>query len=86
MRGRKTDSEFVAEYIAKSIAEGKFNSYEIVLAAKAELADIDAKIKEVEELRKKRSKIQDVIFSFEKPTKNLEKDYKILNDISRKSR
>ena len=70
MRGKKSDPDFVVNFIEDCCKKGKTSSYEIIDEAKKQIKDIDDKIKEVEYLRKVRSKIHDVIFSFEKEIKN----------------
>jgi hypothetical protein len=67
MRGKKTDPEFVSQFLAQCISRGLIAPEEMVKAAKSELQVIDDKIKEVEQLKLKRSKLLDVIRTFEKP-------------------
>lgn len=60
MRGRKIDLEFVSKYIVNCVNNGTTNSDDIRYLALSEINDIDKKIKEVEDLKKMRSKLFDV--------------------------
>jgi hypothetical protein len=70
MKGKKVDTEFVNDFISNCLLKNKTSSEEIVLAAKEQIDNIDLKIKEAEHLKKIRSKILDVIYTFEKQEKN----------------
>jgi hypothetical protein len=64
MKGKKVDNSFVSEYISESCANGKCTPDEIVKSALAKVCEIDEKIIEVENLKKLRSKLKDVIIVF----------------------
>lgn len=70
MRGKKTDSNFVGSFITECVTHGKTTQDEIVSEAKSRINAIDDKIKEVENLKTIRSKLVDVIITFEKPAKS----------------
>jgi hypothetical protein len=85
MRGKKIDAEFVSNFIINCALSGKSSSTEIIASAKAHIEDIDRKIKAVEELKITRSKLLDVILSFDKVEKakpsNLDKQVISFYDI-----
>jgi len=66
MRGRKIDSEFLSQFITECISNNKTSTDQIIDCARTQIESIDQKIKEVERLRLKRSKLLDVILTFEK--------------------
>lgn len=66
MRGKKRDSEFLSDFIVQCVNSGKNSPEDIVMAAKERINQIDSKIQEVERLKATRSKLLDVIESFEK--------------------
>lgn len=66
MRGRKLDSDFMSEYIYKCAISGPISLEEVCNIARQELKSIDAKILEVEGLKSKRTKINDMIYAIEK--------------------
>jgi hypothetical protein len=66
MRGKKSDPEFISNFIAKCTQKGILTPEEIVKAAKIEIQVIDDKIKEAEALKLRRSKLLDVVFAFDK--------------------
>jgi hypothetical protein len=74
MKGKKVDSVFISEFISKCIQMNKTSSSDIVNIALQEVDDIDRKIKEVELLKIKRCKLQDVITSLRRDTKKINKD------------
>ena len=78
MRGKKVDTEFLSGFITKCIVRSKTTQEEIVEAAKNEIAAIDAKIIEVEKLKVIRSKLLDVVSTFEKPTISRREEAKVL--------
>lgn len=70
MKGKKSDNEFVSNFIVRSIREGFDTQDKIVSYAKVLLQDLDEEIKKIEEKKAMRSKLLDVIASFEKPIKS----------------
>lgn len=69
MKGKKVDTEFVSNFITQSIRDGFDSPDQIVSHAKVILNQIDEELKKIEEKRAMRSKLLDVISSFEKPVK-----------------
>lgn len=81
MKGKKIDSLFVNKYIEDCLSQNIFTAEDIVNSAAKKISDIDQKIKEVENLKKIRPKLLDVISTFNeknKKTTNNEIDYKLL--------
>jgi hypothetical protein len=79
MRGRKIDTEFLTQFITECVEINKQTPEEIVNEAKSRVLEIDEQIKKVEELKKYRSKLSDVLIYFSsKDNKNNEKDKYIL--------
>jgi hypothetical protein len=78
MRGKKVDTEFLSGFISKCVSQNKTAQEEIVQAAKNEIATIDAKIIEVEKLRVIRSKLLDVVSTFEKTNVSRKEEAKVL--------
>lgn len=66
MKGKKIDTDFVAEFIGNCAALGKNLPEDICNEAKIKIENIDLKIKEVEDLKKMRSKLNDVIITLGK--------------------
>lgn len=79
MRGKKIDTEFVAEYISTCAQQGKTSPEDIVTQAELEVQIIDNKIKEVESLKKIRSKLIDVIFSLNNKNEDKSSEITILD-------
>lgn len=86
MRGKKVDNEFLTEFISACAINNKCSPQEIVLEAEKEISDLEYKIKELEKLKLRRSKLLDVITTFnydKKQTKPYEVDnlryFKITN-------
>lgn len=69
MRGKKTDSEFLSEFISSCLEEGLETPQEIVARAKNIINEIDEEIKKLEKRKLMRSKLLDVVFTFDKPVK-----------------
>lgn len=82
MKGKKIDSLFLSEFISKCIKNGFSCSEEILNEAKQEINSIDFKIKEVENLKKIRSKLLDVISTFDKSKKDNSSEKKILDFLN----
>jgi hypothetical protein len=66
MKGIKIDNEFVSTFIEACVKAGNATPSQIILEARSQLNLIDEKIKEVEILKKNRSKILGVISTLEK--------------------
>jgi len=78
MKGKKTDPEFVASFIQESVLAGAQTPDEIVARAKKMIIDIDEEIKAIELNKKKRTKLLDVIASFEIVKKDRVEEAKLL--------
>jgi hypothetical protein len=79
MRGKKSDPTFVAEFITESIQQGIETPDDIVKNAKKKLEQIDNEIRAIEGKKILRSKLLDVILTFEKQAKNVSEDAKLLS-------
>lgn len=79
MRGKKTDPAFIAEFISEAVQHGMETTDEIVQDAKKKIAQIDQEIVAMEAKKILRSKLLDVIASFEKTTTNKLEESKILS-------
>jgi hypothetical protein len=72
MRGKKSDPQFVSQFISQCIQDGFTTPEAMVQAARMNIQYIDDKIKEVERLKITRSKLLDVIATFDQPEVKLE--------------
>lgn len=79
MRGKKSDREFVAEFISEAIQKGIETPDEIVREAKKQIEQIEEEIKAVEAKKILRSKLLDVILTFEKQAKETSQDARMLS-------
>lgn len=66
MRGKKSDPEFVSQFISKCLQQGVVTTEEMVKQARQDIQEIDNKIIEVEKLKAVRSKLLDVILTLDK--------------------
>lgn len=78
LKGKKIDSEFVTSYIEKCVNNNVYSADEMLRLAKLEISNIDSKILEAENLKKTRSKLLDVVLTFENKKSNKLEDIKIL--------
>jgi hypothetical protein len=69
MRGRKTDSVFISDFITDCVKAGHDTAEAIVQRAKQSITSIDDEILQVEKLKVTRAKLLDVIATFEKASK-----------------
>jgi hypothetical protein len=69
MKGKKNDPEFLSLFINQCVQQEYLTPEEMVKAAQQEIAQIDQKILEVERMKIRRSKLIDVITTFQKPNK-----------------
>lgn len=79
MRGKKSDQVFVAEFIQRCAVSGIETPNAIVEYAKLLIKGIDDDIREIEKKKITRSKLLDVILTFEKQTKSTSEDAKFLS-------
>ena len=78
MRGKKTDPAFVSGFIQECVQSGFETPEQITKYAKHLINQIDADIQEIEKKKIKRSKLLDVISSFEESKKDKSEDAKLL--------
>src|SRR5260221_14283399 len=78
MRGKKSDQAFVAEFIAEAVQHGIETPEEIIRDAKKKIEQIDLEIKAIEAKKILRSKLIDVIATFEKQVKSTSSDAGLL--------
>jgi hypothetical protein len=69
MKGKKTDPEFVSTFIQQCVDDDCVTPKDMIGLAQFEIADIDAKLLEVERLKIRRSKLLDVIATLQKADK-----------------
>jgi hypothetical protein len=79
MRGKKIDSEFISEFISNCVTTGIDTPEKISSHAKKIINDIDEEIKKIEKQKVYRSKLLDVLSTFDKPIKNKPEEIKILS-------
>jgi secreted Zn-dependent insulinase-like peptidase len=78
MRGKKADPVFISQFIQESVQSGMDTPDQIVQRAKDMINQIDEEIRAVEIKKATRSKLIDVIASFEKQTKDKSQEAKLL--------
>lgn len=78
MKGKKTDTNFVANFVVSCVQKGKGTTEEICQEARNQIQLIDDKIKEINNLKLQRAKLQDVLSSFDDLKKDNLKDKLIL--------
>lgn len=64
MRGHKKNHNFIIDYIKSCFKQNKLTAHDICLSAKNRIDFIDEKIKEVEELKKEKKLLVDVLDHF----------------------
>ncbi len=74
MKGKKIDSDFLSLFIEECVNNSKSSTEEIVNEARSRISEIDKKIVEVERLKTVRSKLLDVITTFEPKVKQSKSD------------
>jgi hypothetical protein len=80
MKGKRVDTEFITQFIEECIRQKYLTPEEIVVQAQSEINQIDHKILEVEQLKNRRSKLLDIISTFQKPVKiSKDQDLKIIS-------
>lgn len=67
MRGKKSDPEFVSQFMSQCLREGAITTQEMVQLARQQIRKIDAQIIEVEKSKIIRSKLLDVVITLDKP-------------------
>jgi hypothetical protein len=66
MRGKKIDSDFFKSFISECVEKNKSSNEDILLEAKNKIKFIDEKIQEAEQLKSIRSKLINIVSTFEK--------------------
>lgn len=78
MRGKKTNPQFVSDYITACIQKGADSPEEIVDSAKIEITKIDLEIQRMEESKIYRSKLLDVIATLDSSKEDKTQQAKLL--------
>jgi cell shape-determining protein MreC len=79
MKGKKADINFVASFIIQCAKANKSTPKEICQEAQNQISLIDEKIKEINNLKLQRSRLQDVLSHFNVLKKDNSKDKQILD-------
>lgn len=79
MRGKKIDTQFVSDFITNCVQNGYDTPDTIVAQANKRITEIDDAIKKIELQKIERSKLLDVVNSFEKPHTSKLSEAKILS-------
>lgn len=82
MKGKKIDTEFISNFIEQCIKCGLFSTAEMLSAANDKIEYIDFQIKEVEKLKIIRSKLLDVVSTFDKSVKDKSSEKKVLEFLN----
>jgi hypothetical protein len=78
MRGKKTDHEFIGEFISECIQKNIDTPDAMVKHAQNMIDEIDIEIQKVEARKVVRSKLLDVINNFDQPPKSKKEEAKVL--------
>jgi hypothetical protein len=78
VKGKKKDSEFVSSFIQESVKDGTDTPSAIVARARQMIDCIDEEIRAIEGKKVLRSKLLDVVASFEEATKDKSEEAKLL--------
>lgn len=79
MRGKKVDTNFLSQFLSDCLSRNITEQENIVERAKSKIAEIDEQIKEAEKLKVIRSKLLDVVSTFEKTTPSRKEEIRILS-------
>lgn len=82
MKGKKVDIDFMNQYIVDCISDGLVTMESILSITKNKISEIDKQIIELEKLKKMRSKLIDIVNSFDKSEKDNSKAKTILKFFS----
>ena len=80
MRGKTVDVEFISDFIQECCFIKKTNPQDIINEARKRISQIDYDIKQVEELKLTRSKLNDVIASFSASENKNKKEVVFVNN------
>lgn len=86
MKGKKIDTIFLSKFISECIKNNIVSSDDMIKLAKNKISSIDTQIKKIENLKILRSKLLDIVLTFEDPEKYLKKDAMILSFYMIKNR
>ena len=78
MKGKKADTNFIADFVSSSAKQGIITPIDIVKRAQSEIEAIDNQLKKINDLKKKRSKLIDVVMSFKYGTKDNAEEKELL--------
>lgn len=67
MRGKSIDVDFISEFVEECVQNGKASPKDIASEAKIKINNIDDQIRQIETLKSRRSKLVDVVNSFDAP-------------------
>ncbi len=84
MKGKKADASFIADYVLKCAKRRITSQEDIVKEAEQEIAKIDVTLKSIIDLKKKRSKLVDVVSSFKEKVNSTDKstlDFYSIKDL-----
>lgn len=79
MRGKKTDSQFLTDFISDCVEHQCLTPEDMMSAAQTEIDQINDQIRKVEQLKVRRSKLLDVIATFKEPQKASKEEVRILS-------
>jgi hypothetical protein len=82
MKGKKIDPEFVSMFVTNSVNMGNDSPQLIVKHAKTIIHNIDEMIQKMEKYKVLRSKLLDVVETFQSSPKKNSKDIALLNKIN----
>lgn len=86
MRGKSVDTEYVSSFVEECVTKDKNSPEEIVSEARIKISQIDMEIRRADQLKIERTKLIDVVNSFDPEGDKLSaannETYKVANDIS----
>lgn len=86
MKGKKVDVDFLSSFILDCASKNRNSSEEILKEAKDQISKIDTKIKEVDNLKKIRCKLVDVVSTFnERLDKSLNSNNLLFYNLKKKN-
>jgi flagellar motor switch protein FliG len=65
MRGKSVDVDFISEFVGECVQQGKASPKDIASEARIKISNIDDQIRQIESLKGQRSKLIDVVNSFD---------------------
>lgn len=67
MRGKSLDIDFISEFVEECVQNDKLSPKDIASEAKIKIGNIDNEIRRIEGLKAERSRLMDVVTSFDLP-------------------